>query len=75
MLITLLLFSDAELASMIPVSGSAYSYTYATMGEFLAWMIGWDLILEYLVSASAVAVGWAYYLEFFLHEATNGVCN
>jgi basic amino acid/polyamine antiporter, APA family len=50
--------SYAELASTIPVSGSAYTYAYATMGELLAWIIGWDLILEYGVSVAAVAVGW-----------------
>jgi len=47
----------AELASMIPIAGSAYTYTYATMGELVAWIIGWDLILEYAVSNMAVAVG------------------
>ena len=50
--------SYAELASSIPVSGSAYTYTYATMGELVAWIIGWDLILEYGVSVAAIAVGW-----------------
>jgi basic amino acid/polyamine antiporter, APA family len=56
--------SYAELASTIPVSGSAYTYAYATMGELLAWIIGWDLILEYGVSVAAVAVGWgAYFTE------------
>jgi APA family basic amino acid/polyamine antiporter len=49
----------AELASMVPVSGSAYTYTYAVVGELLAWMVGWALILEYAVGASAVAVGWS----------------
>ena len=48
----------SELASMVPVSGSAYTYTYAVMGELLAWMVGWALILEYAVGAYAVAVGW-----------------
>jgi APA family basic amino acid/polyamine antiporter len=52
----------AEFASMIPVSGSAYSYSYATMGEFIAWFIGWNLVLEYLFAASTVAVGWSRYL-------------
>src|SRR5512137_1107359 len=47
----------AEFASMIPVAGSAYTYAYATLGEFIAWVIGWDLIIEYLFSASTVAVG------------------
>ena len=50
--------SYAELASSIPVSGSAYTYTYATLGEIVAWIIGWDLILEYGVSVAAIAVGW-----------------
>ncbi len=48
---------------MVPVSGSAYTYTYAVMGEMLAWMVGWALILEYAVGASAVAVGWSGYLR------------
>jgi APA family basic amino acid/polyamine antiporter len=51
----------AEFASLIPVSGSAYTYAYATMGRFMAWFIGWNLVLEYLVSSSAVAVGWSGY--------------
>src|SRR5881398_3727201 len=51
----------AELASMIPVSGSAYTYSYATLGEIVAWVIGWDLILEYAVGNMAVAVGWSGY--------------
>jgi len=51
----------SELASMVPVAGSAYTYTYAVMGELLAWMVGWALILEYAVGASAVAVGWSNY--------------
>src|SRR5207253_2755736 len=51
----------AELASMIPVSGSAYTYSYATLGEIIAWIIGWDLILEYAVGNMAVAVGWSGY--------------
>jgi APA family basic amino acid/polyamine antiporter len=51
----------SELASMVPVSGSAYTYTYAVMGELLAWMVGWALILEYAVAASAVCVGWSGY--------------
>src|SRR5882757_8048779 len=52
----------AEFASMIPVSGSAYSYAYAVLGELVAWFIGWDLVLEYLFAASTVAVGWSRYL-------------
>jgi APA family basic amino acid/polyamine antiporter len=51
----------AEFASMIPVAGSAYTYSYATLGEFYAWVIGWDLILEYAVGATAVAIGWSGY--------------
>jgi len=54
-------FCYAELASMIPVSGSAYTYSYATMGELVAWIIGWDLILEYAVGNMAVAVSWSGY--------------
>ena len=52
----------AELAAMVPVSGSAYTYTYAVLGEFLAWIVGWALVLEYAVAASAVAVGWSGYI-------------
>ncbi|MFB3905974.1 MAG: amino acid permease [Acidobacteriota bacterium] len=56
----------SEFASMIPVSGSAYTYAYATMGEFFAWIIGWDLILEYSFAASTVSIGWAgYFVEIF----------
>ena len=53
----------AEIAAMIPVSGSAYTYTYATMGELLAWTVGWALVLEYAVAASAVSVGWSGYFS------------
>jgi basic amino acid/polyamine antiporter, APA family len=53
----------AEFASMAPVAGSAYTYAYVTLGELLAWIIGWDLILEYAVSASAVAHGWSHYFQ------------
>jgi APA family basic amino acid/polyamine antiporter len=56
----------AEFAAMIPVSGSVYSYSYATMGEFLAWFIGWDLILEYLFACSTIAVGWSGYMQNLL---------
>ena len=56
----------AEFASMIPVAGSAYTYGYATLGELVAWIIGWDLILEYLFAASTVAVGWSGYFTAFL---------
>ncbi len=58
----------AEFASMIPIAGSAYTYAYATLGEFLAWIIGWDLIIEYLFACSAVAVGWSGYMVSFLAD-------
>ena len=58
----------AEFAAMIPISGSAYTYAYSTLGEFIAWMIGWDLILEYLFAASTVAVGWSGYVVSFLND-------
>ncbi len=58
----------AEFASMIPVAGSAYTYSYATMGEFIAWIIGWDLVLEYALGAATVAVSWSRYLLEFLHN-------
>ena len=61
-------FCYAELAAMIPVAGSAYTYAYATLGEFFAWVIGWDLILEYLFGASTVAVGWSGYLVSFFRD-------
>ncbi|GAA0806320.1 amino acid permease [Spirilliplanes yamanashiensis] len=64
--------SYAELASSIPISGSAYTYTYATMGELVAWIIGWDLILEYGVSVAAIAVGWGGNFNAFL-DTTFGV--
>src|SRR3954470_8414864 len=60
--------SYSELASTLPVSGSAYTYAYATMGELIAWIIGWDLILEYGVSVAAVAVGWGAYLKELLES-------
>ena len=58
----------AELSSSIPISGSAYTFTYATMGEMLAWIIGWDLILEYAVGAATVGIAWSEYLNHFLVE-------
>lgn len=58
----------AEFASLIPVAGSAYTYAYATLGEFIAWIIGWDLILEYLFGASTVAVGWSGYIVSFFKD-------
>src|SRR6187402_2966945 len=56
----------AEFASMIPIAGSAYTYSYATMGEFIAWIIGWDLVLEYALGAATVAIGWSQYLNDLL---------
>lgn len=58
----------AEFASLIPESGSSYTYTYATMGRFMAWLIGWNMVLEYLVSASTVAVGWSGYFASLLQS-------
>lgn len=62
----------AEFASMIPVAGSAYTYSYATMGEFIAWIIGWDLVLEYAVGAATVGISWSRYLVKFLEGLPNG---
>ena len=59
----------AEFASMIPVAGSAYTYSYATMGELIAWIIGWDLVLEYTVAATTVSISWSRYLVVFLQGA------
>jgi APA family basic amino acid/polyamine antiporter len=58
----------AEFATLIPISGSAYSYAYAALGELVAWVIGWDLVLEYAVAASAVASGWSGYFRLILHS-------
>jgi basic amino acid/polyamine antiporter, APA family len=58
----------AEMASTVPIAGSAYTYAYATMGEFIAWLIGWDLILEYMVGATTVAIGWSGYVTSVLHD-------
>ncbi len=58
----------AELASMIPVAGSAYTYAYATLGQFVAWVVGWDLILEYTLGATTVAIGWSGYLVSFMKD-------
>src|SRR5918911_2409681 len=58
----------AEFASMAPVAGSAYTYAYATLGELFAWMIGWDLILEYAMSGATVASAWSEYFNKFLEE-------
>lgn len=70
----------AEFASMIPVAGSAYTYSYATMGEFIAWIIGWDLVLEYALGAATVAVSWSRYLlellnKFGIHLPAELVCS
>jgi APA family basic amino acid/polyamine antiporter len=58
----------AEFATIIPISGSAYSYAYATLGEFIAWVIGWDLVLEYGVAAATVASGWSGYFGVLLES-------
>lgn len=58
----------AEMASMVPVSGSAYAYSYATMGEFIAWIIGWDLVLEYAFGAVTVSTSWSGYLYSLFHK-------
>jgi len=58
----------AEFASMIPIAGSAYTYSYATLGELIAWIIGWDLILEYAFGAATVAVGWSGHFRAFMHD-------
>lgn len=59
----------SELSSMVPVSGSAYTYSYAVLGELIAWMVGWALVLEYAVASSAVAVGWSGYFVGLLHHS------
>src|SRR5579884_43386 len=59
----------AEFASSVPISGSAYTYSYATLGELIAWIIGWDLILEYAVGAAAVSIGWSGYVTDLLKSA------
>src|SRR6516225_8715921 len=56
----------AEFAAMVPISGSAYTYSYATLGELIAWIIGWDLIIEYAVGNIAVAISWANYFKTFV---------
>src|SRR5260370_32205319 len=59
----------AEMAAMVPISGSAYTYSYATLGELVAWIIGWDLILEYAIGNVAVAISWANYFRSFMQDA------
>ena len=61
----------AEVASKIPIAGSAYTYTYATLGEVLAWIVGWGLVLEYALGASTVSVGWSGYFTFILRSLFN----
>ncbi len=63
----------AEIASMVPLSGAAYSYSYVALGEMLAWMVGWALILEYAIAAGAIAVGWSGYANGFLHSIHLGL--
>src|SRR3954468_5093288 len=58
----------AEFASTVPVAGSAYTFSYATFGEFVAWIIGWDLVLEFAVGAAAVSKGWSSYLQVVLAQ-------
>ena len=58
----------SEFSTMIPIAGSAYTYAYATMGELLAWIIGWDLVLEYAVGAATVSVSWSSYVVALLHK-------
>src|SRR5437870_1084471 len=58
----------AEMASTVPIAGSAYTYAYATLGEFIAWIIGWDLILEYALGATTVAIGWSGYVTSFFKD-------
>ena len=58
----------AEVSSKIPISGSAYTYTYATLGELMAWVIGWDLILEYALGAATVSIGWSGYFVNIMHQ-------
>jgi APA family basic amino acid/polyamine antiporter len=62
-------FCYAEMATLIPAAGSAYTYTYSVLGELLAWIVGWSLILEYTVAAAAVAVGWSSHVAEFIHAA------
>src|SRR5712672_2140970 len=59
----------SEFAAMVPISGSAYTYSYATLGELVAWIIGWDLILEYAIGNVAVAISWANYFRSFMQDA------
>src|SRR5882724_114330 len=66
----------SEFAAMVPVAGSAYAYSYATLGEFIAWFVGWNLILEYMMAASTVAVGWSrYFIKLLDHYGINFIPN
>lgn len=66
----------SEFAAMVPVAGSAYAYSYATLGEFIAWFVGWNLILEYMMAASTVAVGWSrYFIKLLEHYGINFIPN
>src|SRR6185503_4907924 len=62
-------FCYAEMATMIPAAGSAYTYSYSVLGELIAWIVGWSLILEYTVAAAAVAVGWSAHVAEFIQAA------
>ncbi|HEX5952218.1 MAG TPA: amino acid permease, partial [Rhodanobacteraceae bacterium] len=63
----------AELSAMVPVSGSAYTYSYGVMGELIAWIVGWALVLEYAIGATAVCVGWAGYVNGLLNSGVFGL--
>ncbi|MGH8211726.1 MAG: amino acid permease, partial [Rhodanobacteraceae bacterium] len=63
----------AELSAMVPVSGSAYTYTYGVMGELIAWIVGWALVLEYAIGATAVCVGWSGYVNGLLNSGIFGL--
>src|SRR5436309_2218500 len=65
-------FCYAEFASSVPVAGSAYTYAYATLGELLAWIIGWDLVLEYAMACAVVAAAWSHYFNEFLTVVSGG---
>src|SRR5580698_6633393 len=68
-------FCYSEFACMIPVAGSAYTYAYATLGEYLAWIIGWDLVLEYSLGAATISIGWSGYFVNILHQTGVGWTN
>ena len=64
----------SEFAAMVPVAGSAYAYSYATLGEFVAWFVGWNLVLEYMMACSTVAVGWSRYFVKLLDHYGSPAC-